>query len=170
VKFPRSLVNRLPSLGGKPWLEENLTSVAGVPGVSSLGYDPSMSDPSAVLRELNTGAGSVVNEGQQVLDGVQSTHYHARLGVDRLLGKLPPAARALLGQIMQGQGVPIDVWIDAHNLVRRVVMSLALGAPSGPSLHETATADFSDYGPQPRPTPPPADQVTDGSSVAGLSS
>jgi hypothetical protein len=168
MKFPRALVNQLPSLGGKPWVEEDLTKAAGLAGLSSLGDDPSTSDPTDVLGELKAGAGSVTDEGRQVIDGVPTTHYHGELSVDQLVANVPSAARAVLQQITQGQGIPIDVWIDAHNLVRRVVSTLTLGIPNGPSIQETATADLSDYGPQPRPTPPPANQVTSLSSVAGL--
>jgi hypothetical protein len=165
VKFPPSVVSELSSLGGKPWVEENLAKTAGLTGLSSLD-----DDPAGVLRELETGAGSVVDEGQQLVDGVPTTHYHAELSLYRLLGKLPSALRPVFQQITQGQSVPIDVWIDAHDLVRRVVMDLTLSTPNGPALQETATADLGDYGPQPRPTPPPANQVTDASAFAGLSS
>ena len=35
-------------------------------------------------------------------------------------------------------------------------------------MSETVTADLTDYGPQPRPTTPPADQVRDLSSLASM--
>jgi hypothetical protein len=166
VRLPQAIVGHLPSLGGKPWVEENLGHAIGLPGLSSLGSDPGTSDPGAILKELRAGADSVTDEGQQRVDGVQTTHYWGELSFEPLLGNLPAADRAVVQQLTQGQGVPIDVWIDAHDLVRRVVMSLTLNAPDGVSLQETATTDITDYGPQPRPMAPPPDQVTDGSSIS----
>jgi hypothetical protein len=49
-------------------------------------------------------------------------------------------------------------------------MSLSLHAGGGVALQETVTADIGDYGPQPRPTPPSADQVQDLSSLIHLGS
>jgi hypothetical protein len=168
VQFPQSIVARLPTLAGKSWLKVNIAKAAGLPGFSSLGADPTASDPSQALQELKAGADSVTNEGQQWVDGVRTTHYRAQLNLDRMLPHVPPAQRALLQRLVQGE-IPIDVWVDAHHLVRRIDMFLALSLGTGPSLQETMTADFTDYGPQPRPTPPPADQVTDASGIAGVS-
>jgi len=171
MRFPQVMVNALPGLGGKPWVEINVANAAHVSGLSSLGDNPAMSDPQAMLQELQSVANGVIDEGHQQVDGVLTTHYAATVSLDRLYGKLTSLDKAVLQQIIPDQNVPIDVWIDAHNLVRRVVMTLTLGVPNGPSMQETATADITDYGPQPRPTPPPADQVTGASSLAaGLSS
>lgn len=168
VKFPKALIDQLPSLGGKPWIETNAAKVAGLPGLSSVDDNPTTSNPTAVLKELQGGADGVTNVGQQVVDGVQTTHYQGELSFNRLWGNMPSSLRGVLQQITQGQGITVDVWVDAHNLVRRVVMSFTLGVANGPSVQETSTADFSDYGPQPRPTPPPASQVSDGSVIPGV--
>jgi len=168
LKFPAALVSQLPNLGGKPWIEENVAKAGDLPGLSSLGGDSSTSDPTQVLGQLRVGADSITNEGQQIIDGVQTTHYQAEINIERLIPNVPSSLLKLITP--QGQDVPVDVWIDSHNLVRRVDMSLSLGAANQPTFEETTTADFTDYGPQPRPTPPPANQVTDASSIAGLSS
>jgi hypothetical protein len=171
MKFPPAMVSALPGLGGKPWIEVSVANAAHVSGLSSLGDNPAMSDPQAVLQELRSVANGVIDEGHQQVDGVLTTHYAATVSLDRLFGNLSSADKAVLQQLTQGQEVPIDVWIDAHRLVRRVVMTLTMGVPNGPSMQETATADITDYGPQPRPTPPPADQVTNASGLlAGQSS
>jgi hypothetical protein len=171
VRLPAALTGRLPGTAGKPWVELDATKSTDLPGLSSLGVDPTTSDPTHMLQELMRGASGVTNEGQQNVDGVQTTHYRGELNLDRLLPNVPSAERALLQQFVQGQEIPIDVWVDAHHLVRRVNMFLALSFQNGPALQETVSADFSGYGPQPRPTPPPADQVTELSSLtAGLPS
>lgn len=67
---------------------------------------------------------------------------------------LPSSERALLQKLMEGEHIPVDVWIDAHHLLRRMVMSLAMNTPAGPALRETVTGDLGEYGPQPRPDAP----------------
>ena len=167
VEFPQSIVTRLPGFQGRSWVKVNVAKAAGLPGFSSLGGDPTTTDPRQALQELEAGADSITNEGQQWVDGVQTTHYRAQLNLGRLLADAPSAERALLQRLVQGE-VPVDVWVDAHHLIRRMNMFLALSLGNGPSVQETMTADFTDYGPQPRPTPPPADQVTDGSAIPGV--
>ena len=169
LKLPRALLNKVPSLAGKPWVEVNAAKATGLPGLPSLGSGSTTADPMAVLKQLQASVGSVTNEGQQVIDGVPTTHYRAELSAQRLLAKLPSSERSTLQQMTAGLGIPVDVWIDAHHLVRRITMSLSVNSPAGPALQATFTANLSHYGPQPRPTLPPADQVTDASKLgAGL--
>ncbi len=154
---------------GKPWLKLNLVKLAGIPGLSSLESNPTTSDPSQMLQYLRSTSDVVLDEGHQMVDGRETTHYQAEVNLDGLLGKLGgPAqqAAAKLKQLLPSGDLPIDVWIDPAHLVRRIAMTLSLGAATGPSVRETVTADLSDYGPQPQPSPPPADQVQDLSSLA----
>lgn len=170
VKLPQALAGQVPKLGGRPWIEFNEAKAFGLPALSTLGESPN-SDPTAILQELRAGADSITDEGQQLIDGVQTTHYHAEISLDRALSKsdLPSSLRTFVQKLIQSQRIPVDVWVDAHHLVRRINMFLAISVGGGPSLQESTTTDFSDYGPQPRPTPPPADQVTDGNNLAGSS-
>ena len=169
LKLPQALLAKVPNLGGKPWVKVNVTKSTGVSGLPSIGSGASTADPMAVLKQLQASVGSVTNEGQQLIDGVPTTHYRAVLSAGRLLSKLPSSERSTLQQITAGVGIPVDVWIDAHHLLRRITMSLSVNSPAGPALQATFTANISHYGPQPRPTLPPASQVTDASNLgAGL--
>jgi hypothetical protein len=169
MKLPARLAAAVPSFGGKQWVEVNVAKMTGVPGLSSFGSNPSMSDPSHILQYLRANSDSVTNEGPQLVDGLQTTHYRVALDLDRLAAAVPSSKQALvqraLSQLEQSTGVhqiPADVWIDAHHLVRRIALTIS-GPGGATALQETA--DLSDYGPQPRPTPPPADQVQDLSSL-----
>lgn len=172
MKFPQALSNSVPGLGGKPWIEMDLQKLASVPGLSSLGKNPTMSDPSQVLQYLRAASDGVSNEGKQVVDGVATTHYGAMVSLDQLSADVPSADQAsvqrVLSELEQSTGMhsfPINVWIDAHHLVRRVEMMMSMHAGGGTPVQEDLTADFTNYGPQARPTLPPADQVTDLSSL-----
>ena len=63
--------------------------------------------------------------------------------------------------------VPVVVWIDDHNLVRRLQLSLNESLQTGQTVNTQITVDLVKYGPQPKPTLPPSDQVTDVSSLSG---
>lgn len=171
MKLPQTLLRSIPNAGGKPWLEINLTKAAGIPGLSSLGNGPATSDPRQMLQYLRAASAGVTNEGRQRVDGVPTTHYHAELSLDRLGAGLPTAeqdaVRQALSKLRQTTGqsaLPIDVWVDAHHLVRRMAMSISLNV-GGQSLQENTVADMFDYGPQPRPALPPSDQVRDATSL-----
>jgi hypothetical protein len=173
MNFPQGVANELSNLGGKQWIKLDLAKVTGLPGLSSLGNNPTMSDPSHMLQYLRAGSDGVTAEGQEHLDGFWTTHYRAELSLDRLAANVPPAERAAaqqalskLQQATQTHDFPVDVWVDAHRLVRRMVMSIALRLPNGPAMDEAVRVDLSHYGPQARPTPPPADQVQDLSGLA----
>ena len=173
MKLPEALVTALPSLAGRPWVKMDLSKLTGIPGISSLMSNPTMSDPTQLLRYLRAGSDGVTSLGRERLDGVVTTHYRAQLNLDRVTAGMPSAVHAALSRFEQAASqhdLPIDVWIDRRNLVRRVVMSLNLQSPSGQAVQETVTVDLSHYGPQRRPASPPADQVQDLSSLAGGSS
>ena len=169
MRFPPALSSRLPSLAGKQWIKFDLGKLKGVPGVSSLESNPTMTDPSQLLQYLRAASAGVSNLGKQRVDGVETTHYRATVKLDSLASlEHATAERSLIEQLQQRTGLsefPMDVWIDSHRLVRRILMSLPIRLGNGPTIEESAVADITGYGPQRRPTPPPADQVADLSSL-----
>lgn len=174
MRFPATLASHIPSLGSKPWLKLNLSKLTGLPGLSSVMSSPTTTDPTQVLRYLRADSDSITSDGNQVVGGVQTTHYSVELNLDHLPANLPAADQAgfqkALSQVEQVTGVhdlPADVWIDAHHLVRQMVMTLDMHPGTGPAIQETITVDLSDYGRQQPPTPPPADQVQDLTSALG---
>jgi hypothetical protein len=174
VKLPAVLTASLPT-SGKHWIEVDLAKLSSVPGLSSLAGNPTASDPRQILQSLRSVSDSVVDEGPQRIGRVATTHYHAQLGFGHLADALPAAERgaatkalSALQQALPTDGLPIDVWIDAHHLVRRVVMALDVNAASGPSLDETVTVDLDHYGPQHRPAAPAPGDVLQLNSLAGL--
>jgi len=173
AKLPSALTNALGT-SGRPWLKVDAAKLSGLPGLSSLASGPTTSDPSQTLQMLKSVSGSVVNLGPQRMDGFQTTHYRAGVSLARLVDNLPSADRSAaqqafssLQQALPNGELPMDVWIDGEHLVRRITTSLDLSLPTGANMQETATVDFSDYGPQSPPATPPADEVFDASSLAG---
>jgi hypothetical protein len=173
AKLPSALTSGLGT-SGRQWIKVDLAKLSSLPGLSSLASNPTTSDPSNILRSLRSASVSVVNLGHQRVGGFETTHYQAELSLAHLADGLPPAQRSAaaqalstLQQAIPAGEFPADVWIDAHNLVRRVRMSLAFGLPNGPSTQETVTIDLSHYGRQRPPATPPSDQVLDLSTLTG---
>ena len=177
LKFPEELASKIPSLSGKPWIKIDLAqaaSAAGVPGLSSLVNNPASSDPSQFLQYLRA-AGTITQDGTEVVGGVQTTKYKATISLDKVPDAVPSSSRSSAQAAVQGiekltnlHEIPAAVWIDDHNLVRRMQFSFNESV-SGQTVQAKITVDIVKYGPQPKPTLPPPDQVTDASSLAGLS-
>jgi hypothetical protein len=172
MKMPAALSTMLPT-SGKPWIELNLAKLSGVPGLSALGSNPISSDPSQMLQWLRAVSDSVVADGHQRVDGVETTRYRAGIDLDRVVDRLPALDKAVaqqalsaLEQAMPVHQIPVEVWVDAQHLVRRIAMTVSMTA-SGQTVDENMTIDISHYGPQPKPALPPSDQVTDLSSLLG---
>ncbi len=172
MRLPQTLLAATPNLADKPWLKVDVGKTSGFSGLSPLGGDPTTADPGQTLRYLRAASDGITNEGRQRVNGVQTTHYHANLSLDRLTADVPSAeqgtVRQALSRLKDALGtsdLPVDVWVDAHRLVRRTAMSMSLHATGGPSLQETVVANLTDYGPQPRPAVPPADQVQDATGL-----
>jgi hypothetical protein len=174
VKLPAALSASLPT-SGKRWIEVDLSKLSSVPGLSSLAGNPTTSDPRQILQSLRSVSNTVVDEGQQRVGRTTTTHYHAQLSFSHLADALPSAERgaaskalSALQQALPTDGLPVDVWIDAHHLVRRVVMSLDVNLPTGPSLQETVTVDLDHYGPQHPPAAPASSDVFKLNDLPGL--
>jgi hypothetical protein len=72
---------------------------------------------------------------------------------------------------MTGAGsIPAEAWIDAQGRVRRLVVSMSLGAQLGAPMTMTMTEDLYDFGVEANITPPSDDMVVDYSELAGPSS
>lgn len=161
-------------LGGARWLEINLTQLGraeGLPGLGSLANgSSSMTDPGQYLEYLRAAAGgSVADLGGATVDGVPTEHFHARINPAKLASAVNPARRQAVEQLLaalqrKGSGLPaampLDAWIDRSQRVRRIVLQYTVRVPGqAVSLTQHLQMDFTSYGPQPVPAPPPASQT-----------
>ncbi len=175
MKLPGSVTGALS--GGKPWVKIDLAKVAaasGMSGLSSLTQNPLSSDPSQFLQYLRGVSGNVTVVGGDWVDNQATTHYRATIDLNKLADSLPSSLQAtvkrslgMLQSLAHVSGLPLDVWIDNHHLVRRIELSFgATGALAGAGVSMTMQIDFPQYGPQAPPALPPADQV---GTLGGLS-
>jgi hypothetical protein len=179
IGLPPALASKLP--GGRPWLKLNLAKAAaaqGLGGLSSLTNNPASSDPSQFLQYLRASSGKITKVGQATVLGFQTTHYRGDVDLSRAANTVPASDRATFRQTishleaMTGlTHIPVDVWVDSGHRVRQMVMSFSENVPSsGQKISISIRIGIPQYGPQPAPVVPAADQVTDLSSLTGQTS
>jgi hypothetical protein len=172
MQLPSSLMGALGT-AGKKWISIDLAKVTGVAGLSSIESNPASTDPGEMLQYLKAASGSVTNEGNQVVDGFQTTAYHADLEISKIPDAVPAAERAAaqramskLQQVAHISEMPVTVWIDRQHLVRRMTVTVAASA-QGQTINEAITIDIPEYGPQAPPAIPPSSEVASANGLAG---
>ncbi len=158
---------------GKSWIALPDAAAGDLPDGGLLGPLDGSADPADLLASLTAAASSVTKLGPSTIRGVPVTGF--ALKIDPAKAKIPGADRAAVESFRKGFGtaeIPVDVWVDGQNLVRRERLSLAMpsgsGAPAGTKL--TWTTDFYDFGVPVRVSAPPASQVaTEKSQFAAAS-
>jgi hypothetical protein len=85
-------------------------------------FDLGQSDPARMLQYLRA-TSDVTDVGKDTVRGVSTTHYSARLQIDKVADRVSADAARALRQMTKTLGtkeIPMDVWVDADGLVRRV--------------------------------------------------
>ena len=170
VKFSADGGPGLPK--GKTWLAVS----DEMPGGTAAAGDPfgmfgGSDDPADLLGSLTGIAGSEKKVGTATIRGVAVTGYQVNIDPAKAAARLQSSQRASFQQFAKalGSGVlPVDVWVDSQNLVRRVQLTLPMpagtGQPAGARLMEST--DFYDFGVPVRVTAPPASQVASESQLS----
>ena len=175
MRMPAAIASHLP--GGHPWFKIDLAKFgasAGMPGLGSLMSSPLSSDPSQMLQYLHGVSGSVTKVGTATVAGFPTTEYRATIDLDKVPSQVPATIRSTVQRSIQTlesmahiKQIPFNVWVDNANLVRQFAMHMNVAVAAGQAMAMTMQVTIPQYGPQPQPTLPPADQVTDLSSLAG---
>jgi hypothetical protein len=160
VLYMRSSVfSQLGLSAGKQWVKLDLGQLARQRGIdlSSLASaSPTPASPLAYLR----GSSKVQEVGNDSVEGVETTHYKVSVDLERAAMHSKGSERESLKRVIQASGVkklPIDVWVDAKDYVRKVQYAQRAGA--GKAVNITMT--LHDYGAPVTVKPPPASSVVD---------
>jgi len=151
--------------GGKTWLKANFKALLQSAGASGpLGAGTG--GPTQLLDLLKAG-GQVTTVGEQSIRGVATTHYRALVDFSNYASVVPAAQRASveryaaeLQRVTGSTSLPIDVWLDSSQRVRRFSTQVQACTEQGP-LTESISMDLFDYGPQPAVVAPGESEVTD---------
>jgi hypothetical protein len=168
MRMPAVIAGQMP--GGKPWVKLNLGALgraAGISGLSALTNESStLEDPGQFLNYLKATSGKVKDLGQTSIDGVRTTRYHAQIDLKKLTSAVPASSRAAVQQLVaqlerrfSAGKMPVDAWIDSSNRIRRIAMTYSLRVPSAGQTKVALVTEFTDYGPQPKPTIPSPSQT-----------
>lgn len=121
--------------------------------------------PADVLDPFKNGNADVIEIGQEVVRGVQTTHYQLVYDKEALLESAPPGERAELEQELEqfGEDLVVDVWMDDEYLYKIFfdIDGTQIESTEGDSFERmTMTYEIYDYGADIVIEAPPADQVT----------
>jgi hypothetical protein len=164
------LAGRLP--GGARWLKLDVGRFAQAIGLDAQQLAGGQSNPAQFLQYLRAVAGTPERVGSELVRGVATTHYRATVDLGRVAGVLPPAeadqVRAALAKLAAQVGtsnIPVDVWVDGHDLVRRFALALSLS--NGAHRSQLGiTMELFAFGRTPSLTPPADNEVFDATQSA----
>jgi hypothetical protein len=182
VKVPSALI---AMAGGKPWVKADPSMVGALAG-GPIGAGPGAMSPAnpfdvtTLLDWLRGVSGPITTVSTtETVRGDQTTHYRTTVDLAKAAAAAPAGARARLEPAAQaaGQGLPVDLWVDASGRLRRFEASFdtskvsrSPGETPGPALAlgtVRVTVELWGFGTPVDVSAPPADQV--GSLNAGLS-
>ena len=172
IKVPAFAADTVP--GGKSWVKGDLEALAQAGGGSGLDVGSfGASDPRDVLKALEAVAGDLELVGRDSQRGVDTTHYRATLDLRSLLettvGKEAAGMLGGLDQMLEQSGlstIPLDVWVDDEQLLRRLDMDFSMTPPGQQgTLEASMSFELYDYGEPLFIELPPADDVADASAL-----
>lgn len=116
-------------------------------------FAPTQIRPLAYLRAVDV----VKRIGTETVDGVRTTHYSTEIDFRSYAQNALPAEVPALNALMRyfGDSVPVDLWIDGSNRIRRIAVQL-----SSVSFQALPTVDLGGFGRPVAVPPPPAAEVT----------
>jgi hypothetical protein len=163
--------SKLP--GGARWMKLDIGRFAQAVGFNLQQLAGGQTNPARFLQYLAATGSAPVPVGQETVRGVATTHYRASIDLNKVANVLHSGGaaqlRSALSKLTSQIGtskIPVDVWVDAHKLVRRIALALSL-SPSGSSqAHVGMTMELFDFGPTPAVSTPAAGEVFDATQSA----
>lgn len=147
-----ALYTKAEGMADGKWMKIGIDDVSGAVGGSFDQMRESM-DPTASLQKLKGAMKDLKDTGEtEMIDGVETKRYDAVLDTSKITELQGAAAARLPDEITY------QYWVGPDDLPRKVVFDVA-------QIKSEIT--FSDWGKKVEVTAPPADQVTDASSMLG---
>lgn len=155
---------------GKRWLKLDFSGLAGMLGDDAVSSESS--NPVDGLEALRGVSSDVTEVGTETLRGVETTHYRATIDLAKALADAPAGARDGARDLLERAGtptIPVDVWLDAQDRVRKYTMQVDGSSFGAESSSVAVTYEFYDFGAPVDVSAPPADEVADlGSMFEGM--
>lgn len=116
------------ALGGKEWMKLDARRTNESLGIDTSALGQVGQSGTAQLKLLEQVSGGVTDEGREQVVGVDATHYSATIDLRNYPGQDLQKLIDLTGQ----SEIPVDVWIDDDQRVRRMEMELQFAPGQGP--------------------------------------
>jgi hypothetical protein len=155
--------------GGKSWVRMDLGSMSKEMGVNLDQFmQMNQSNPAQQLQLLRAVSGRFTKLGTGRVRGVSATRYRTKVDIRKYPDLVPEGQRKamrksidLLVDMMGGKPTyPVEVWIDAKQLVRRMSLRMDMKAPTG-SMAFAMSMDFYGFGRPVSVTFPRAEDTVD---------
>ena len=178
MKMPEEFAAQVS--GAKPWMGMDLIAVAKQQNGVNLGQMRSgvAQDPTGQLEYLRGVSESVEKVGEEQVRGAQTTRYEATIDLRKAATQEGPEAREAYDETIEMLGaskLPVEVWLDDQNRIRRFAMNLTVPMPenaaSPNASREDATmrtqtvVEYYDFGVPVDVQAPPPEQTMDGSEL-----
>ncbi len=154
---------KLPN--GARWAKLDLAATAKTLGLDPSALSSGQANPAQFLEYLHSLGGEVRQSGTESVRGVPTTHYSGTIDLHKVLEQLPSggsgAAKAAVDKVISQLGggtIPVQVWVDGQQMVRKMAIDLPISA-GGQKLETNVTIEFFDFGATP-PVHVPADSET----------
>jgi hypothetical protein len=170
IHFPL-LAKQLPP--GKTWIKGDAKDLSSADaGQMSQFGSLAGTDPRDVFGMLKAVSGSIEAVGSETIRGVETSHYRATIDLAKLEQLVPAEQRQSLGGIGQSaqqaglSEIPLDVWVDADQRVRKLSMDIDAKQPgTSQSVKASFVVELYDYGKALEIELPPAGEVVDASTL-----
>lgn len=170
VRLPEDLVAQMP--GAKPWLEADLEAMYGQQYGAGPAQGGAAQDPTRQLEYLRGVSDSVEKVGVGEVRGVRTTRYEAVVDLEREVTGQDAEAHEEMVEKLGASKLPVEVWLDDKNRVRRYAMDATVPVPEdapempeGGEMQTSIVAEYYDFGTPVDVQTPPPDQTTEGSKL-----
>lgn len=163
------------SLGtDKQWFKMDMADVGKQMGLDLSAFMSYSPDQTTQYLDFLRGGKGAEKLGQDLVRGVETTHYRATIDFDQYIDNLPADKRAAakksmdnLEKLAKPEYGPFDVWVDAQGRVRREEFSFSETISNGGDISMTMDIEFFDFNKPVSITVPPADQTVDLMDLVG---
>lgn len=154
---------KLPN--GASWVGVNLGRIAAQYDLEPQALSSGESNPAEYLEYLKAYGGSLQPAGHAVVRGVPTSVYSGAIDLRRAAQTLPShdraATEASYGRLIAQIGtssLPVRVWLDSHELIRRLTMTIPVTVAQS-KLQISIQEELFDFGATPAVSAPAASQV-----------
>ncbi len=160
-----AFTGKLP--GGASWIKVDLTKAEQAAGLDPSQLLQGQANPAQFLEYLKASGSSVTIVGHEAVRGVPTTRYAAEIDLGKLASSMAGANSATVQKAIAALGVseiPVDVWVDSQDLVRRLQLAFHANA-GGQSMQMQMNLELFDFGTIPHVSVPAASETFDATSA-----